>query len=40
MTRNKMRSIHPGEILREGYLLPLGLSANALAIAIGVPETP
>jgi addiction module HigA family antidote len=31
--------IHPGEILREEFLVPLGLSANALAIAIGVPAT-
>ncbi|MFD0938652.1 HigA family addiction module antitoxin [Methylobacterium trifolii] len=28
---------HPGEILKEDYLLPLGLSAHALALAIGVP---
>lgn len=31
--------IHPGEILREDYLLPLGLSAGALARALGVPRT-
>ncbi len=31
--------IHPGEFLREDYLLPLGLSANALAIALRVPVT-
>ena len=35
--RNGMRPIHPGEILREEFLLPLNLSANALAIALGVP---
>jgi addiction module HigA family antidote len=35
--RNGMRPIHPGEILREEFLLPLGLSANALAVALGVP---
>lgn len=35
--RNGMRPIHPGEILREEFLLPLHLSANALAIALGVP---
>ena len=28
--------VHPGEILREDYMRPLGLSSNALAIAIGV----
>ncbi len=34
---NGMRPIHPGEILREEFLAPLNLSANALAIAIAVP---
>ncbi len=33
---NKMRAIHPGEILREEFLLPLNLSAHALAIALRV----
>jgi antitoxin HigA-1 len=30
---------HPGEILREEFIKPLGLSANALAIALRVPAT-
>ena len=34
---NKMRAIHPGEVLREEFLAPLGISANALAIALHVP---
>ena len=34
-----MRPVHPGEILREDYLVPLGMSVNALAIALGVPAT-
>ena len=34
--RNRMRPVHPGEILRE-ELDALGLSANALAKALGVP---
>jgi addiction module HigA family antidote len=34
---NGMRPIHPGEVLREEFLIPLGLSAHALAIALGVP---
>ena len=34
---NKMRPIHPGEILREEFMAPLGLSANALAVALRVP---
>ena len=37
MTRNRMRPIHPGEILRDEYLVPLDMSANALAPALGVP---
>ena len=31
--------VHPGEILREEYLVPLGLSAGALAKKLGVPRT-
>ena len=31
--------VHPGEILREEYLAPLGLSAGALARKLGVPRT-
>lgn len=34
---NRMRPIHPGEILREEYLEPLGMSASALATALRVP---
>ncbi len=37
MATNKMRPIHPGEILREEYLAPLEMSANALATALRVP---
>jgi addiction module HigA family antidote len=32
-----MRAIHPGEILREEFLVPLEMSANALAMALHVP---
>lgn len=39
MTQNRMRPVHPGEILREEYLLPLEMSANALAMALRVPAT-
>ncbi len=28
---------HPGEVLREEFLAPLGLSASALALALRVP---
>jgi len=31
--------VHPGEILREEYLLPLGLTPYALAKALDVPRT-
>ena len=38
----KKRSIpptHPGEVLREEFLKPLGLSAHALATDLGLPAT-
>ena len=31
--------IHPGEILREEFMEPMGISQNALAIALHVPVT-
>jgi antitoxin HigA-1 len=34
---NRMRPIHPGEILRKEYLEPLGLSSNVFAAKLGVP---
>jgi len=36
MPRTRLR-VHPGEILHHEFLLPLGMSARALAKAIGVP---
>lgn len=33
------RPIHPGEFLREEYLVPLGMSAGALAKKLNVPRT-
>jgi addiction module HigA family antidote len=30
---------HPGEVLRREYLEPIGLSGNALAMALHVPAT-
>ena len=36
---NRMRPVHPGEILREEFLAPLGMSVNAPALALGVPAT-
>jgi len=37
MKTNKLRPIHPGEILREEFIKPRGLSQNALARALSVP---
>jgi len=37
MIKNGMRPVHPGEVLREDFLVPLGTSANALARALNVP---
>jgi len=34
-----MRPVHPGEILREDFLIPLNMSVNALALALNVPAT-
>ncbi len=39
MAHNRMRPIHPGEVIREEYLAPLGLSVHALATALRVPST-
>ena len=36
MPKKLLPPIHPGEILREEFLKPLGLSANALAQRLGV----
>ncbi len=36
---NRMRPVHPGEVLREEFLAPLSLSVNALALALRVPAT-
>jgi addiction module HigA family antidote len=33
----KLKPIHPGEILREEFMLPLQLNANKLALALRVP---
>jgi len=34
---NGMRPVHPGEVLREEFLVPLELSANRLAQVLGIP---
>ena len=37
MKTNKLPPIHPGEILREEFMNPRGLSQNALARALNIP---
>jgi addiction module HigA family antidote len=34
-----MAPLHPGEMLREDFMKPLGLSSNALALELRVPVT-
>lgn len=35
--KNGMRAIHPGEILREEYLKPIGITPHALSRALKLP---
>ncbi|HKT12643.1 MAG TPA: HigA family addiction module antitoxin [Terriglobia bacterium] len=35
----KLKPVHPGEILREEFMGPLGLSMNRLALDLRVPVT-
>jgi addiction module HigA family antidote len=37
MKTRKLAPIHPGEILREEFMRPIGLSQNALARALNIP---
>ena len=39
MATKQLKPIHPGEILEEEFMRPLGLSANALARRVDVPVT-
>ena len=39
MFKNGMRPVHPGEVLREDFLKPMGMSANALAKQLHVPAS-
>lgn len=36
-TGERLPAVHPGEVLREEFLAPLGMSVNALALALHVP---
>lgn len=37
MFKSGMRPVHPGEILVEDYIKPMGLSVRAMAMALHVP---
>jgi addiction module HigA family antidote len=39
LAAKKLSPLHPGEVLREEFLIPLAMSAGALAKACGVPRT-
>lgn len=36
MTNKRLAPVHPGEVLLEEFMRPLGLSQNRLALSIGV----
>lgn len=36
---DRLPNIHPGEILQEEFLVPLGITAYRLAKDIGIPQT-
>ncbi len=36
---NKLKNIHPGEVLDEEFLKPMEITAYKLSLAIGVPQT-
>jgi len=36
---DKIKNIHPGEILQEEFLSPMGLTAYRLSMGIGIPQT-
>ena len=40
MVEEKLRPVHPGEVLLEEFLKPMGLSQNRVALDIGVPARP
>lgn len=37
MFKNGMRPVHPGEVLLEDYIKPMGISVRALSLALQVP---
>jgi antitoxin HigA-1 len=39
MREEKLKPVHPGEVLLEEFLKPMGLSQNRLALAVRVAGT-
>lgn len=37
MFKNGMRPVHPGEVLLEDYIKPMGISVRSLSLALHVP---
>jgi addiction module HigA family antidote len=37
--KNGMRPVHPGEVLKEDFLVPYNMSVNALAKRLGIPTS-
>jgi addiction module HigA family antidote len=37
MGEDKLKPLHPGEVLQEEFLKPMGLSQNQIALALRVP---
>jgi addiction module HigA family antidote len=37
MFKNGMRPVHPGEVLLEDYIKPMGVSVRALSLALHIP---
>lgn len=37
--KKKLRNIHPGEVLREEFLIPLRVTQYALAVGTGIPHS-
>jgi addiction module HigA family antidote len=38
MGEDKLKPVHPGEVLLEEFLKPMGLSQNQIALALRVPD--
>ena len=38
MSKKQLKPVHPGEVLLEEFLKPMGLSQNRLALDLGVPS--